>query len=77
LIRELTAPADRCLDTCSCPGVLEDTSTGMLLIIGTKTEHPDVIQRVGPGETAITIDKGLVSRALAGPFSRFLMRVGL
>jgi hypothetical protein len=74
---ERTALRDRCGAALTCPAVFEETTKKSLLIIGAKVAREDVNGRVGTEETAIEIDKGLVTRALAGPVSRLFMRVGL
>jgi hypothetical protein len=76
-LREITAKRDRCGDSLVCPAVFEETGGGRLVIIGAITEPEAIAGRVGPGEVAIEIDRGLVSRALGGPVSRLLMRAGL
>jgi hypothetical protein len=74
-IKELTAKRDRCGASLTCPAVFDDNSN--LLIIGAKRSHQEIDSRVGAHEVIIEIDRGLVTRALAGPVSRILMRVGL
>ena len=57
-----------------CPAVFEETGGGSLVIIGAITEPEAISGRVGPGEVAIEIDRGLVTRAIGGPVSRLLMK---
>jgi hypothetical protein len=76
-LREITAKRDRCQDSLVCPAVFEERGGDRLVIIGAITGPEAISGRVGPGEVAIEIDRGLVSRALAGPVSRLLMRAGL
>ena len=76
-IVELTAKRDRCGDTLCCPAVFEDTEAGHLVIVGAVALQQALEGRVGRGEVALEIDRALVSRAIAGPISRFFMRLGL
>ena len=77
MLIELTAKQDRCGDSLTCPAVLEETSDNNLYIIGATVARQDVNGRIGASETAIQIDKGMVTRALGGPISRLFMRIGL
>ena len=69
--RELTVKKDRC-GMGQCHAVFEGSERGHLLIIGEKVDQP-----VLEGEAMIRIDRGLVEHAIAGPISRFLLRIGL
>jgi hypothetical protein len=77
MLIERTARQDRCGDALTCPAVLEETTDNSLYMIGAAVARQDVNVRVGANETAIRIDKGLVTRALGGPVSRLFMRIGL
>jgi len=70
MLKELTARKDRC-GIGQCPGVYEE-SPGKVIIVGAQRE---VANRVGSGEVALEIDRGLVSRAMIqGPVSGMLRR---
>lgn len=77
MLIERTAQQDRCADVLTCPAVMEETTDNSLYIIGAAVARQDVNVRVGANETAIRIDKGLVTRALGGPVSRLFMRIRL
>ena len=69
--RELTAKKDRC-GMGQCSGIFEGDRPQELLIIGKKLG-----EQTPEGNTGVRIDRGLVERALAGPISRLLLRIGL
>lgn len=74
---EITAKRDRCQDSLVCPAVFEDFYSGSLVIVGSKVEEEAIAARTGHRESAVEIDRGLLIRAICGPLSRLLMRVGL
>lgn len=76
-LRELTAKRDRCDDWLTCPGVFERQEGNKLVIVGLKSPPWELNGRIGEGEVALEIDRDLVTRALAGPLARFLIRAGL
>ena len=46
-----------------CPAVFT-ASDGRLVIIGKRCSHSDVVQRVGPDEYAIEVDRDMIKLAL-------------
>lgn len=76
-LRELTAKRDRCDEWLTCPGVFERQGGNKLVIVGARAQPGELGGRVGESEVALEIDRDLVTRALAGPLARFLIRAGL
>jgi hypothetical protein len=75
MIRELTRPQDRC-GLGQCPAVFQEDND--LLIIGKRLPFSPGEGGNGPQDTTqVLIDRGLVTRALAGPISRVLLWLGL
>ena len=65
-LTDITPKQWRCANASSmCPAVLAASSV-KLVIIGKRCSHSDVVQRVGPDEAAIEVDRDMIKLALTG-----------
>ena len=61
-LTDITPDGFRC-PSGDCPAVFT-ASSDKLIIIGKRCSHSDVVQRVGPDEAAIEVDRDMIKLAL-------------